>query len=207
MYKNPWSLAASLVFLSSKVQVSWLFILALLPHLWVHWPRPTLFRAALVITAFCLPFLLWKGTDWLGLVSIFPHQSLYNLSFHASLLRLGTPVWLAWLSWFGVFIITLACIYRVRSLNPLNSIGYLTAASPLLAPYAGISTLIAPLILSVIPFAAAKPWPRILLVLLYHLPMALFWDFRMLDVYAYFTGVLLLTWAWLAWVALADERS
>ncbi len=191
--QNPWSLAASLIFFSSKIQMSWLFILALLPFLWYHWPLAKLVRSAGAILIFCIPFLLWRGDEWWSMLRVFPKESPYNLSLMASLLRFGVSSWLASMGWFSLFAATIWLVYRLRLLSPEKYAGILVAVSLLLAPYAGNSTLIAVLILGVVPYAAEKPWPRIFLMLLYYLPLVMVWDFRILDVYAYFSAVVLLT--------------
>lgn len=196
--RSPWLLALSLLLLTSKIQVSWLVLLALLPHLWLHWPRQVLLQSGVLLACVCLPFLAWKGADWLHMLHSFPHHSAYNLALVPSLLRLGVDSQFAWLAWGLLFVASLGSLLRLRGSLPAGAVGALSAAGPLLAPYAGNSTLIAPLLLAAVPFAAQKPWPRSILVFLYALPMWLLWNFQVIDVYAYFAAVLCLTWACLA---------
>lgn len=203
--ENPWWLAASLIFLSSKLQGSWLVLLVLAPYLWRGWPRTRLFQADAMLALFCLPLLLWKGVEWLALVGNFPHESQYNLSLLAAAARLGLPAWVAWLGWLAVLAASLALAYRLRRRGPLPLLGLLSAAGLLLAPYSSYSTLIMPLSLGVIPLLARRVWPHVLLALAYSLPVFLLWAFRP-ELYTYFTGVLLLTCAWLALVLLTDQR-
>lgn len=201
MRGEAWMLAGAFVLLTTKIQESWLALAVAAIWMLAKWPRRRALTAFALSAIFALPFLAWKGSEWLASVARFPNDSHYNSSLIHTLNGLGAPAWLSIAVWIAVFSATLFAIRKRVNEGPLPILGLLVTAGMLLAPYSGNSVLL-PFALGVMPLVARKPWPYALLVLLYDLPVLGDQTFRAVWEPLYWAGALAITWFVLIYDAL-----
>ena len=200
--KSPALLAISFIFLSAKIQESWLFLFALAFTLWNHRPKRELAKAVLGAGAFVLPFFIWKGAEWLESIRTFPYaQTPIDSSLRFVLALLGVNEWIVWMLWAGVLVVTLWLISLPMPELDLDRAALLVTAGLMLSNYAAGNSLITPLALGVIPLFQRKFWTGLLLIILYFVPYLFILDIelRLSFENVYWAGVLLVTWAVLGW--------
>ena len=202
-------MVVSLILLSSKVQESWLFVFALVLLLWRDWPRKPAFQSLLGAGIFALPFFIWKGAEWQAALQVFPYsQTAIDSNLLFVLAKLGVNEWIAWTAWAGILATTLYVLAYPKIGLDRSRAAFLIIAGLMLSNYAAGDSLVTPLALGVIPFFQRKPWIGFSLVMLYFLPYSALTDIQLRLAWenVYWAGVLLITWALLAWELIEMQR-
>ncbi len=202
--RKPFALAAGLLLLASKPQSGTLLIAVIglygLIQIWQPAQRRFWMTTAITVTVIVIPFLLWKGGDWLSaMFSIEERGSIMDISVTAALNRTGLlPSPFIIILW-GAFIAANAFIaWRTRFTLNREKVGMLIAASLLISPHAAGNSLLTVLAIGVIPLFQVRP--RIGFFFIIMMDCLILWNKDMLFYYqASFQSLTLL----LIWVALA----
>ncbi len=198
--KNPWLLAVGILLAATKIQETWLLLIATAVAVAIVWSRRDVMRAFLITLAFSLPFLFWKGGEWINEIVNSPYPgTAVDSSLQATLGRLGLPAFVYWIVWIAVLAITIHVLRKqFWNLGRIEA-GMLIIAGLLLAPYAASNSVLTPLAIGVVPFFQEHRRLGLGLLLFYFLPyLALARpDLRAAYESTYWTAVLLLTWLFL----------
>lgn len=208
--KNPWLLAIGILLAATKIQETWLLLIATAVVVAMVWSRRAVIRALLITFAFSLPFLFWKGGEWINEIVTSPYPgTIVDSSLGATLARLAAPNYLYWILWLAIAATTLyVLVHRGPRIERMEA-GLLIAASLLLAPYAAGNSALVPLAIGVIPLLQRRVFLGLGLVVLYDLPYLALTrpDLRATSESNYWTFVLLVTWIALAFVLYRSERA
>ncbi|MDA1329497.1 MAG: hypothetical protein O3B43_00285 [Chloroflexi bacterium] len=207
--RHPLGLAIGALTVAAKIQASLLLLIVLGYWLLVHWPRRDLVQAfswsALLVAA---P-LAWKGAEWWNAMTSFPWTgTAIDSSLLATLSRLGVSATSSLLLWISLAGLTAWFLFsRPIKLGRIQ-FGWLVSASLLLGPYAASNSVLTPYALGVIPMLLEKPTWGFALVAAYNLPYLFLAhpDIRFAWESSYWTLVLLITWAVLAFSLLAHPE-
>jgi hypothetical protein len=146
------------------------------------------------------PCLLWFGPAWIsGMAAIAERGSIMDVSLGAALNRLGLPLISVGLGWMFLAGATLALARFTRPDLSREKAAILIAASLLLSPYAAGNSYLTVVAVGVLPLFFARPWLGGLLLALTSLPYFANRDLLFYGQAYYWTALLLLTWAGLAW--------
>ena len=194
--RNPLILAIGILFSAAKIHASWLLLIGLIIWVWREWPKRKIVKSITWTIGLAIPFLFWRGADWLNAVASTPQRIPSSINLIESLAQLGLPFEFIGLVWIAIFFFTLRSLFKKGWQLSRERIGWLTSASLLLAPYAGSNSVLTPLALGVIPFLQKNPVRGIALFALFNLPYLASGssEFRTLWESSYWTFVLLLTW-------------
>jgi len=211
-YRQPYALAAGMLLIASKPQTGTLLFVTIglyaLLQLKQAEQRRFWITTALVVIIVVIPFLIWKGSEWLNaMFGIAERGSIMDVSLLATLNRTGViPSILVFILWSVFVIANLIIIWRTRSTLNREKAGMLIAASLLIAPYAAGNSLLTVLAVGVIPLFQVRP--RVGLILIVLIDCLFLWNKDMLYYYqATFQDFTLLTiWAVLAWRTLAARK-
>ncbi len=202
------ALAAGVLLIASKPQSGTLLIgvIGLYGLLKLREPseRRFWFTTAIAIAVVAIPFLAWKGGEWLNaMLSIPERSSIMDVSMMASLNRTGiVPSSLTLLIWLAFILANVVIAWRTRFTLNREKAAMFIAASLLIAPYASGNSILTVMAVGVIPLFQVRP--RLGLILIFMIDCLFLWNKDMLFYYqAYFQDLTLLTiWAVLAWRAL-----
>jgi hypothetical protein len=195
--QHPLGLAIGLLLAAAKVQETWLLLIVLSHILIRTWPKRSLLQTLAYAAALAIPFLIWRGGDWLFAIMHFPWPgTAIDSSLQAAIGRLGLPTFLYWAIWLVVLVATMIGISRRSWMLGRVEAGLLVTAGLLLAPYAASNSVLTPLAIGVTPFFQEHRRLGLGLLLFYFLPyLALARpDLRAAYESTYWTAVLLLTW-------------
>jgi uncharacterized membrane protein len=199
--KNPIVFALGILLAVSKVQETWILVIFLPLVAGREWNsrrwRITLSTLALV----AVPGLLWRGREWLSSVfSIQDRGTIMDSSLLAAVQRAGGASETAFLLWIVLFLTTaaIAALY-IRGYSR-EGLGFLTAASLLLSPYAAGNNVLIVYAIAILPLLIALRWEGVVLAVLCNLPYLLlpFPDVNYRYSAFYWTLVLILVWILLA---------
>ncbi len=207
--RSPGLVAAGVLLVTVKPQVSFMLLTALAVLILRTWPARQWAQAAALVVLVAGVTLLLAGTDNVldNMLGIEQRGSIMDSSLWAATTRAGLPAALRIGLWLAVLAVTLAVIWRGgRSLSRIKA-GHLMAASLLLAPYAAGNTILSVLAIGVIPYFQARPRIGLVLIALLNLPL-LIPAAALRPVLAwYVTGLLLLIWAVLGGWVWREERA
>ena len=194
--QNELLLAIGFLLSTGKIQSSWLFILGLSIWLFREWPKEKILRAIAWVAGLALPFLYWRGADWLTALLEIPQPSQVSSSLNASLVRLSVPIPAIWIIWLTVFLVSLRTLLKKEWTFSPETVGMLSSASLLLAPYAASNSVLSPLSLGVIPLWLKNRMLGGVVLILFNLPYLAITnsDLRIAWESSYWTGVLLVSW-------------
>jgi uncharacterized membrane protein len=195
--KNPILFGLGILLTAAKVQETWILLVFLPLVAGKAWATRKGLATIGVLALVGIPTLLWKGRDWL--ISIITSQyrgSIMDSSLLTTVQRSGGSIGLALLLWAAVLGLTIFISLRYVRGYSREAVGYLTAASLLLAPYAAGNNVLIVYALGVVPLLLSRRWEGILLAALINLPYLLL-PFRELNYWysaSYWTLVLVLAW-------------
>jgi hypothetical protein len=193
--------AIGIILAATKIQeVWWLFIF--LPFL-VNPQRIVRWWLGLlgVITAIVLPFMIWKGQEWINFMLLIPQKgSIMDSSLHATAQRLGFPAGATLFFWMIVCLGTIFIGAKYTHGYSREAVGFFLTASLLLAPYATSNNLLVLYAIAIIPMLLAGRWEGLILFGLVNLPFFFlpFPDLLYAWSASYWTFVLLAAWILLA---------
>jgi len=175
------------------------------------WPRRAWLRTALTVLAVVALTMLWRGEEWIATVFGVNYQrytgAIIDISIAAALDRLGgVPETVSGLVRAAIVGVTLYIAWRGQRTLSREKAGLLIAASLLAAPYAAGNSVLALLALGIIPLFQSQPLIGGAFIALIDLPFLFTSQMLRLQAY-YWTAVVLLAWATLAWRVHASERS
>lgn len=102
--------------------------------------------------------LVWRGEDWLEVLSRFPFRgSALDASLMATGVRVGLPPILSAVVWLTVLAATIRAIKRAGRQLDRSTASLLVTASLLLAPYSASNSVLTPLALGVTALYARRP--------------------------------------------------
>jgi uncharacterized membrane protein len=199
--KNPIVFALGILLTISKVQETWILVIFLPLVAGRGWNSRKWLITISMLALVIVPAILWRGRDWLSSVfSIQDRGSIMDSSLLAAAQRMGGAAETAFLLWIILFIATAAVggLY-VRGYSR-EALGFLTAASLLLAPYAAGNNVLIIYAIAVLPLLLSLRWEGMLLAVLCNLPYVLlpFPDLNYRYSASYWTLVLVLAWVLLA---------
>jgi len=149
---NIWILAGGMLLATSKVQETWLLMLALAFYVLKSWPKREWIKLGLVLAVVIFPSLIWLGRDWLlGATTIQERGSIMDSSLWAAAGRLNLPLWLAVSLWVAVILAIAWVVWKLPPDLSREKAGMLIAVSLLLAPYAAGNSVLTVLAVAVIP--------------------------------------------------------
>lgn len=193
--------AAGVLLAATKVQETWI-LLVFLPLL--AGKKWSLRRGAAVVgvlALFILPAMVWKGRDWLLSMVTSPYKgSVMDSALLTVIQRLGATPAAAILAWAVVFGLTVVLGVKYVRGYSREAVGFLTAGSLLLAPYASSNNFIIPYAFGVVPLLLARRREGALLAVLVNLPYLLlsFRDVQYQYSALYWTLVMALAWIFFA---------
>jgi hypothetical protein len=195
--KNPILLGLGVLLAATKVQETWILILCLPLLLGSGWTRRKLLLASGVAAGIGIPAMLWKGLDWLQSVFTSPYRgSIMDSSLLTTVQRAGLPAAGALAVWILLLGVTAFLALRFERGFSLEGLGFLLAASLLLAPYAAGNNVLILYAAAVVPLAITRRWEGVLLAVLINLPylMVPFREMQFRYSAGYWTAVLGLAW-------------
>lgn len=209
--RRAWILAAGLLLIASKPQSGTLMIVMIglyaLLDLRHAETRSFWLKTGGLVAAVAVPFLLWKGAEWLdAMLSIPERSSIMDVSLMSALNRSG------WLGSAVIMVIWLAFVaanlvigWATRASLSREKAGMFIAASLLIAPYASGNSILTVMAVAIIPLFIARPLLGLILIAM--IDCLFFWNREMLFQYqAYFqTLTLLVMWLVLAWRVMSGQ--
>jgi len=195
---SPAAVIAGILLIATKIQESWILLLILPFFMFSQLEKPQNVRVILGVLAIVAVSLFWKGREWIEAVLVIEQRgSIMDSSLWACASRWGVSFPLAALAGLAIFGGTVATGLRNRNHLSNELIGFLIAASLLLAPYAAGNSYLTPLALGVVPLFLNSPLLGLALVLLANAPYLVIHQRELLYWWsaAYWTLLLLLTWA------------
>jgi uncharacterized membrane protein len=199
--KNPIVFALGILLTVSKVQETWILLIFLPLVAGREWNSRRWLITIATLALVIVPGILWRGREWLSSVfSIQDRGSIMDSSLLAAAQRMGGTADAAFILWIILFLGSAAvgALY-VRGYSR-EALGFLTAASLLLAPYAAGNNALIVYAVAVLPLLLALRWEGVLLAALFNLPYVLlpFPDLNYRYSASYWTLVLVLAWVLLA---------
>jgi hypothetical protein len=206
--QQPYLLAAGTLLAVAKPQETVLLMLVLAIYVLQTFPRPTLLKLIGVLAVIVVPFMLWKGGDWLHVMLGIPQRaSEADMSLLSAYGRAGglfSP--LALVAWIAVLLVTLYVAWVSQRTLSREKAAMLICASLLVAPYASGNSALTPIAIGVIPLLIDQPLLGIGLFVLIDAPI-LFHNASVVEwVSYYWTGWLLLMWGIFGWRVWRVER-
>ena len=199
---NPYLFAIGILFLSAKIQESWLLLIFLIFDAWRNWPRSYFLKTTLGVGIVIVPFLAWKWNEWFQALQSFPYENVVtNSSMRLVMTRLGLHEVVVWIIWFSVLLITLWVIGRPKLELNSEQAGLLILGGLLLSNYAGALSLVTVVALGVLPIFQRKPIVGLGLLFFNFLPYAFLSQIELRFAWenVYWAGVLVLIWVILVW--------
>jgi hypothetical protein len=167
------ALAGAALLLSAKIQVSWLVALVIALRVLNTWSRSATLKALAWLSAFTLPILVWKGSEWLEAMQSFGPKAT-DSSLRSVFMELGLPSVLFWIVWLATLAITLRMPMKRSQETETTELGLLFAAGLLLSPYASNISIITPLVLGAPTLIQKRPVAGTLLMSVFYLPYILY---------------------------------
>ncbi len=208
--KSALAMILSMVLLSSKVQESWLFLILLVIALSRDWPGKLIRELVLGIGIITIPFLAWKGGEWLSALSFFPYsQSLIDSSLRHILESMGISNLIGWVIWGFTLALTLWILFKAKFELTSRTAALLIISGMMLSNYLAGDSMVTALALGVIPVFQGRPSLGILLILFFFIPDLFVTriDLRLALENIYWGGVLFITWAIFIWDCFQLQRS
>jgi hypothetical protein len=203
----PLALATGILLAVAKPQETILAILALAVYALPNIKQSFWLKTGVVLAAVILPFMFWKGADWLTVMfSIEQQGSIMDMSLRAALNRTEfIPSAIQWMTWIAFLAANGFVIWRSRPELSREKAGMLVAASLLISPYSAGNSILTVLAVGIIPLFHVRPRIGSLLIFLVSLPYL--WTKDMLFYWqaSYGTAVLLLAWGIFAWRVLTGH--
>jgi uncharacterized membrane protein len=199
--KSPVVFALGILLTVSKVQETWILMIFLPLVAGREWNSRRWLITIAVLGLAVVPGILWRGREWFASVfAIQDRGSIMDSSLLAAVQRAGGALGTAFLLWIVLFLFTAAVAALYIRGYSREALGFLTAASLLLAPYAAGNNVLIVYAIAVIPLLLARRWEGVLLAILCNLPYLLlpFPDLNYRYSASYWTLVLALTWVLLA---------
>ena len=164
------AMALGLLLVLVKIQLSWPLLLLLAVHLYREWPRRKLITAGSLVTILAVPFLLWKGREWLDAIIQISRVERTNASLLGEFARLGVPQALSLAVWGVVFLFGIWMASRFSPSITRLEVGWLAGMGLLLSPYASSLSTLTPLALGVTSLYQKQPKIGLLLFALSNIP-------------------------------------
>jgi hypothetical protein len=206
--KRIYAVVLGVLFATIKLQEVTLLLMVLALYVLMTWSPRNWLKMNLWIAGAIALSLLWRGQSWFVALFGLNYQkytnSIIDISVSAALRRLGfIPSFVITLFWIAILGITLFVAWRSRTTLSREKAGMLIAGSLLIAPYAAGNSVLSVLVIGVIPLFQSKRLLGGIFIALINLPFL--WSVDMLFYFQayYWTVVVALIWACLAWRCLS----
>ena len=206
--KNLYAMVIGILLATIKLQEITLLLVVVALYVLLTWtPRNWLKMGSWLTGAIALS-LIWRGQSWFVALFGLNYQkytdSIIDISISAALRRLGLiPSFVITLFWIAILGTTLFVAWKSRATLSREKAGMLIAGSLLIAPYAAGNSVLSVLAIGMIPLFQANLLLGGILIALINLPFL--WSTDVLYNFQayYWTGVVFLVWAVLAWRCLS----
>ncbi len=188
---------AGVLLSATKVQETWLLLVFLPLLAGKKWNLRRGAAAVGVLALVVLPAMIWKGREWILSMVTSPYKgSVMDSSLLTMVQRLGAAPAMAFLAWAIVFGLTILIGVKYVRGYSREAVGFFTAGSLLLAPYASSNNFIIPYAFGVVPLLLARRREGVVLAVLVNLPYLLlsYRDFLYQYGALYWTLVMALAW-------------
>jgi len=201
---NLYAVVIGILIATIKLQEVSLLLVVVALYVLLTWAPRKWLKMGLCLAGAIGLSLIWRGQSWLvalfGLNYLKYTDSIIDMSVSAALRRLGfIPSFVITLIWIAILGITLFVAWKSRPTLSREKAGMLIAASLLIAPYAAGNSVLSVLAIGVIPLFQANRLLGGIFIALVNLPFL--WSTDMLYNFQayYWTVVVFLIWAFLAW--------
>jgi uncharacterized membrane protein len=195
--RQPVIFALGILLAATKVQETWILLLALPLVAGREWTLKRWLQAVGVAAVIAIPCLIWKGRDWIASVVTSQYRgSIMDSSLMSTAQRLGFPPVAGAVFWGSLFLFTALAAAKYCRGYSREAVAFFLSASLLLAPYSAGNNLIVVYVIGAMPLLLARRWEGALLFGLINL-MYCFLPFRDLLYHwsaSYWTLVLLISW-------------
>jgi hypothetical protein len=206
--KHIYALVAGILLATIKLQEVTLLLMVVALYVLLTWTPRNWLKMGLWLTGAIALSLIWRGQSWFvalfGLNYLKYTNSIIDISVFAALRRLGfIPPFVITLFWMAILGITLFAAWKSRTTLSREKAGMLIAGSLLIAPYAAGNSVLSVLAIGIIPLLQANRLLGGILIVLVNLPYL--WSSDLLYNFQayYWTVVIFITWAFLAWRCLS----
>ena len=206
--KHLYAVVIGLLLATIKLQEVTLLLVVVALYVFMTWTPRNWLKMGLGLTAAIALSLMWRGQSWFvalfGLNYLKYTNSIIDISVSAALGRLGfIPSFVITLFWIAILGITLFVAWKSRTTLSREKAGMLIAGSLLIAPYAAGNSVLSVLAIGMIPLFQSNLLLGGILIALVNLPFL--WSTDVLYNFQayYWTAVVLLVWAVLAWRCLS----
>ena len=206
--KHLYAIVIGILLATIKLQEITLLLIVVALYVLLTWtPRNWLKMGSWLTGAITLS-LIWRGQSWFVALFGLNYQkytdSIIDISVSAALRRLGLiPSFVITLFWIVILGTTLFVAWKSRATLSREKAGMLIAGSLLIAPYAAGNSVLSVLAIGIIPLFQSNRLLGGIFIALVNLPF--FWSTDVLYNFQayYWTGVVFLIWAVLAWRCLS----
>ncbi len=206
--KHLYAVVIGILIATIKLQEVTLLLVVLSLYVLLTWTPRNWLKMGLYLTGAIGLSLIWRGQSWFVALFGANYQkytnSIIDISVSAALRRLGfIPSLVIPLFWIVILGITLFVAWKSRTTLSREKAGMLIAGSLLIAPYAVGNSVLSVLAIGMIPLFQSNRLMGGILIALVNLPYL--WSTDMLYNFQayYWTAVVFLTWAYLAWRCLS----
>lgn len=198
--KDPVIFTIGVLFIPFKPQETYLLIIVVAVYVLQTWKVREWLMPALVTAAIVIPSMLWRGREWIEVMTNhYAVDLIINMSFWGTLNRIGLPVIVVHAAMIAVGLISLVACWFARRDISRDKAGMLIVASMLVAPYAAGNNLATVNSISLVPLFLVSPWVGGALIFLINFPG--FWPRDLAFNYQtyWWTGLMVIIWAVLLW--------
>ena len=206
--KHLYAIVIGILLATIKLQEITLLLVVVAIYVLLTWTPRNWLKMGSWLTGAIVLSLIWRGQSWFVALFGLNYQkytdSIIDISISAALRRLGfIPSFVITLFWIAVLGITLFVAWKSRATLSREKAGMLIAGSLLIAPYAAGNSVLSVLAIGMIPLFQANLLLGGILIALINLPFL--WSTDVLYNFQayYWTGVVFLVWAVLAWRCLS----
>ena len=206
--KHPYAVVIGILMATIKPQEVTLLLVVVALYVLLTWTPRNWLKMGLYLAGAIALSLLWRGQSWF--VALFgPNyqkytNSIIDISVSAALRRLGfVPSVVIALFWLVILGITLFVAWKSGTTLSREKAGMLIAGSLLIAPYAAGNSVLSVLAIGMIPLFQSTRLLGGILIALVHFPFLWAPDALYNFQAYYWTTVLFISWAFLAWRCLS----
>ena len=182
---------------AAKIQETWILLLVFPISLWKVWSIGDWFKGALTFLLVTTPSMLWKGEEWLNALIIMEQRGgIMDSSLLPTLDKLGIPPAIAVFLWIFILATTIIVLWKMGWSITRPGLGFLVAASLLLAPYAAGNNYLTAYPIGVIPLVQLGSPAGLTLAALTNAPYLFIQNWELLREWGsiYWTLIFVLSW-------------
>ena len=206
--KHLYAVVIGILLATIKLQEVTLLLVVVALYVLMTWTPRNWLKMGLWLTGAIALSLMWRGQSWFVALFGLNYQkytnSIIDISVSAALRRLGfIPSFVITLFWIAILGITLFVAWKSRTTLSREKAGMLIAGSLLIAPYAAGNSVLSVLAIGMIPLFQSNRLLGGIFIALVNLPFLWSTDTLYNFQAYYWTVVVFLIWAVLAWRCLS----